>query len=91
MLEEDLHDPEVEADGADHARIVDLDQGDLVAAGDDLDAGALADAQINVNCVSQTLRQVNMQFIIERSDYKKAIIALNHALCVSPGTPVPRA
>ena len=54
-------------------------------------AQALADAQVNVNCVSQTLRQVNMQFIIERSDYKKAIIALNHALCVSPGTPVPRA
>ena len=54
-------------------------------------AQALADAQINVNCVSQTLRQVNMQFIIERSDYKKAIIALNHSLCVTPGVPVPRA
>ena len=54
-------------------------------------AQALADAQINVNCVSQTLRQVNMQFIIERSDYKKAIVALNHSLCVTPGVPVPRA
>lgn len=54
-------------------------------------AQALADAQVNVNCVSQTLRQVNMQFIIERSDYKNAIIALNHTLCVSPGVPVPRA
>ena len=54
-------------------------------------AQALADAQINVNCVSQTLRQVNMQFIIERSDYKQAIIALNHSLCVIPGMPVPRA
>ncbi|MCA8967369.1 MAG: AAA family ATPase, partial [Planctomycetes bacterium] len=54
-------------------------------------AQALADAQVNVNCVSQTLRQVNMQFIIERSDYKQAIIALNHSLCVIPGMPVPRA
>ena len=54
-------------------------------------AQALADAGVNVNCVSQTLRQVNMQFIIERADYKKAIVALNHTLCVSPGTPVPLA
>ncbi|MEZ5610742.1 MAG: ACT domain-containing protein, partial [Rhodocyclaceae bacterium] len=52
-------------------------------------AQALADAQVNVNCVSQTLRQVNMQFIIEREDYKKAVIALNHSLCVNSGTPVP--
>ncbi len=54
-------------------------------------AQTLADAGVNVNCVSQTLRQVNMQFIIERSDYKKAIVALNQALCVNPGVPVPRA
>ncbi|CAH1746238.1 Aspartate kinase Ask_Ect [Thauera humireducens] len=53
-------------------------------------AQTLADAGVNVNCVSQTLRQVNMQFIIERSDYKKAIVALNQALCVNPGVPVPR-
>ena len=33
----------------------------------------------------------DMQFIIERSDYKQAIIALNHSLCVTPGVPVPRA
>jgi aspartate kinase len=52
-------------------------------------AQALADAEVNVNCVSQTLRQVNMQFIIERNDYKKAIIALNHSLCVNSGAPVP--
>jgi aspartate kinase len=52
-------------------------------------AQALADASVNVNCVSQTLRQVNMQFVIERGDYKTAIKALNHALCVTPGTPVP--
>jgi len=43
---------------------------------------ALADNQINVEAVSQSLRQVNMQFIIQRADYKKAIIALNEALCV---------
>ena len=53
-------------------------------------AQALADAQVNVNCVSQTLRQVNMQFVIEREDYKTAIKALNMALCVNSGTPVPR-
>jgi aspartate kinase len=52
-------------------------------------AQALADASVNVNCVSQTLRQVNMQFVIERGDYKKAIKALNLTLCVNSGTPVP--
>ena len=45
---------------------------------------ALAEASVNVNCVSQTLRQVNMQFVIERGDYKTAIKALNQALCVNP-------
>jgi aspartate kinase len=54
-------------------------------------AQALADAGVNVNCVSQTLRQVNMQFVIEREDYKTAIKALNMALCVNSGTPVPSA
>jgi len=50
-------------------------------------AQALADASVNVNCVSQTLRQVNMQFVIERGDYKTAIKALNHALCVNACAP----
>ena len=51
---------------------------------------ALADAEVNVNCVSQTLRQVNIQFIVEREDYKRSIVALNHFRCASiPGTPVP--
>ena len=54
-------------------------------------AQALADARVNVNCVSQTLRQVNMQFVIEREDYKTAIKALNMALCVNSGAPIPRA
>lgn len=52
-------------------------------------AQALADASVNVNCVSQTLRQVNMQFVIERGDYKTAIKALNQALCVDSAAPVP--
>ena len=43
-----------------------------------LAAQALADAHVNVNCVSQTLRQVNMQFVIEREDYKTAVKALEH-------------
>jgi aspartate kinase len=45
-------------------------------------AQVLADNQVNVNCVSQSYRQVNMQFVIERGDYKKAIVALNQALCL---------
>ena len=52
-------------------------------------AQTLANAEVNVNCVSQTLRQVNMQFIVDREDYKKSIIALNQSLCVNSGTPVP--
>ena len=42
----------------------------------------LADHRINVDCVSQSLRQVNMQFVIERDQYREAVIALNKALCV---------
>ncbi|GAB4088172.1 aspartate kinase [Hydrogenophaga soli] len=53
-------------------------------------AQALADAGVNVNCVSQTLRQVSMQFVIEREDYKTAVKALNQVLCVNSGAPVPR-
>ncbi len=47
----------------------------------------LAENQINVNCVSQSLRQINMQFVIDRADYRKAIVALNRALCLegAPG------
>ena len=53
-------------------------------------AQALAEVSVNVLCISQTLRQVNMQFVIERGDYKTAVKALNQALCVSPGAPIPR-
>jgi len=44
----------------------------------------LAENKVNVNCVSQSLRQINMQFVIDRADYKKAIAALNKALCLDP-------
>jgi aspartate kinase len=47
-------------------------------------AKVLAENKINVNCVSQSLRQINMQFVIDRADYKKAIAALNKALCLEP-------
>jgi aspartate kinase len=43
---------------------------------------ALAVNHINVEALSQSLKQVNMQFVIGREDYKQAIIALNDALCV---------
>jgi aspartate kinase len=45
-------------------------------------AQVLAENQINVNCVSQSYRQVNMQFVIDRASYKKAVVALNQALCL---------
>ncbi len=43
---------------------------------------ALAVNNINVESLSQSLKQVNMQFVINRPDYHKAIIALNDVLCV---------
>ncbi len=46
----------------------------------------LAENKINVICVSQAFRQINMQFVIDRGDYKKAVAALNHALCLNGGT-----
>lgn len=45
-------------------------------------AKALCDNGINIECFAQSIRQVNMQFVIERNCYNKAIIALNDALCV---------
>ncbi len=45
-------------------------------------AQVLADNHINVNCVSQSYRQVNMQFVIDRASYEKAVVALNKALCL---------
>ncbi|MBQ0029320.1 MAG: aspartate kinase [Bacteroidales bacterium] len=45
-------------------------------------AKALCDNDINIECFAQSLRQVNMQFVIERQNYSKAIVALNNELCV---------
>ena len=42
-----------------------------------------SDKHINIEALSQSLKQVNMQFVINRDDYKDGIIALNDALCVS--------
>jgi aspartate kinase len=47
--------------------------------------GALAGKGINVEAVSQSLKQVNMQFVIGREDYRAAIVALNRVLCLEKG------
>lgn len=46
-------------------------------------AKALCDNHINIECFAQSLRQVNMQFVICRNGYSEAIKALNNALCVN--------
>jgi len=43
-------------------------------------AGALAAEGINIKSAGFALRKVNIQFIIDRADYKAAIIALNKSL-----------
>ncbi len=45
-------------------------------------ATALFEGGVNVEAVSQSLMQVNMQFVISRQDYGNAIRVLNQALCV---------
>lgn len=45
-------------------------------------AKALCDNHINIECFAQSLRQVNMQFVICREGYSDAIKALNSALCI---------
>jgi aspartate kinase len=44
-------------------------------------AKALSDNDINIVCFSQSMRQVNMQFVVEKESYNKAIVVLNDALC----------
>ncbi|MEN9918932.1 MAG: hypothetical protein RL662_1368 [Bacteroidota bacterium] len=44
-------------------------------------AKALYDQNINIESFGQSLRQVNMQFVIRREYYNNAVIALNDALC----------
>jgi len=45
-------------------------------------ANALHEQGINIEAFSQSLRQVNMQFVINRERYEDAIIALNEELCL---------
>jgi aspartate kinase len=44
-------------------------------------AGALADSNINILTVSQTSRQTNMQFTLQRDNFVQAQRALHRALC----------
>ena len=46
-------------------------------------AKALYEKEINILSFAQSLRQVNMQFVINREHYNTAVIALNDALCFS--------
>lgn len=46
-------------------------------------AGALAADGINILAVSQTARQTNMQFVVERDQFPRAQIALHTALCMT--------
>ncbi len=45
-------------------------------------AKALYDKGINIESFGQSLRQVNMQFVMKREFYKDAVIALNEELCL---------
>lgn len=44
-------------------------------------AKALYERNINIESFGQSLRQVNMQFVIRRENYNEAVVALNDALC----------
>jgi len=46
-------------------------------------AKALFEKNINIECFGQSLKQVNMQFVIARERYADAVIALNDALCIN--------
>ena len=50
-------------------------------------AGALAASGINILALDQCMRQVNMQFIIERKDFVQAQIALHHELVEKEPSP----
>lgn len=45
-------------------------------------AKALYEKGINIESFGQSLRQVNMQFVIGRESYDDAVVALNDALCI---------
>ena len=42
---------------------------------------ALASEKINIAAMSQSLMQVNIQFVIDRENYRKSIVVLNDTLC----------
>ena len=44
---------------------------------------ALAVNRINIEAISQSMKQVNMQFVIAREDYEKAVLVLNETLCLN--------
>ena len=46
-------------------------------------AKALYEKSINIECFGQSLKQVNMQFVIARDRYAEAVISLNDALCIN--------
>lgn len=46
-------------------------------------AKALADNQINIDSISQTIKQVNIQIVVSRNDFEKAVKVLNQTLCVN--------
>jgi len=46
-------------------------------------AKALCDNNINIECFGQSLKQVNMQFVISRERYNDAVKALNDVLCAA--------
>ena len=48
-----------------------------------LAAKVLFENNINIEGMSQSLSQVSMQFVINRENYRKAIIVLNEALCLN--------
>ncbi len=46
-------------------------------------AGAIARENINIDCISLSLSQVNIQFVVAREDFRKTVIVLNKELCLS--------
>ena len=45
------------------------------------ESGALAKSNINILAVTQTSRQTNMQFVVERDSFTDAQVALHRSLC----------
>jgi aspartate kinase len=46
-------------------------------------ANVLGENDININCVSISLSQVNIQFVVDRENYRKSIILLNNNLMLN--------